>query len=359
MVALARILNAAVLVACAATAPEVLQGQESPAPPAGSGASNAATPLHRYTFRQPSMGTLFELTLYAADQIDANRAAKAAFDRIRALDGALSDYNPDSELNALCATAGSGRTVAVSDDLWQVLEFSTAFSGETSGAFDVTVGPLVRLWRQARKAHVLPGTAALAEARERVGHAHVALEEGRRVTLRAPGMQIDLGGVAKGYALDAALRVLQQDHGIRRALIDGGGDVLAAEPPPGRSAWNVAVRNPADGGSPWIIPLANAALTTSGDLHQFLEIDGTRYSHIVDPVTGMGLTHRLQVSILAGSGMEADALASAVSVMGTTRGLDFVEKRPGCEALIVSGDKAGTSGGQKLASTGGFPLPAP
>ena len=300
------------------------------------------------------MGTLFQLALYADDQLTANRAAKAAFDRILALDAALSDYKADSELNQLCKTSGTAQPTPVSDDLWRVLVFSKSLCMETGGAFDVTIGPLVKLWRSARKTGELPSATALRLASERVDCSSLMVldESGHRVTLTASAMQLDLGGVAKGYALDQVVGVVREKFGITRVLIDGGGDVLAGDPPPGRDSWNVAVRNPKNEDQPWIVPLANAALATSGDLHQFVEIGGVRYSHIVDPSTGMGLSHQLQVSVLSPTGTEADALASAVSVLGKTRGLEFIKARPKCETLIVFSE----GGEERTISSDGFPL---
>ncbi|MEZ5328284.1 MAG: FAD:protein FMN transferase [Verrucomicrobiales bacterium] len=309
--------------------------------------------LQKFTFRQPSMGTLFQLTLYADDQLTANRAAKAAFDRILALDEALSDYKAESELNKLCSTSGTSAATHVSADLWSVLKFSKSLCEETGGAFDVTIGPLVKLWRTARETKILPDGEALRLARERVDCSLIQLDKnGQRVTLSASGMQLDLGGVAKGYALDAVIEVIREKFGITQVLIDGGGDVFAGDPPPGREHWNVAVRNPKNEAEPWIIPLANAALATSGDLHQFVEIGDVRYSHIVDPSTGMGLTHQMQVSVLAPTGTEADALASAVSVLGNPKGLEFIETHSKCETLIVYSD----AGQARTVSSKAFPL---
>jgi thiamine biosynthesis lipoprotein len=265
----------------------------------------------------------------------------------------LSDYKAESELNKLCSTSGTNAATPVSDDLWSVLKFSKSLCEETGGAFDVTIGPLVKLWRTARKTKILPDEVALRLARKRVDCSLMQLDESEhRVTLSASAMQLDLGGVAKGYALDAVVKIIREKFAIAQVLIDGGGDVLAGDPPPGREHWNVAVRNPENESAPWIIPLANAALATSGDLHQFVEIGDARYSHIVDPSTGMGLTHHTQVSVLAPTATEADALASAASVLGNPKGLEFIEARPKCEALIVFSE----AGQARTVSSKGFPM---
>ena len=165
----------------------------------------------------------------------------------------------------------------------------------------------------------------------------------QKVKLVASDMQLDLGGIAKGFALDAALKIMREDFSIKRALIDGGGDVLAGDPPPGRNAWNVAIRNPKTNANTWVVPLTNAALATSGDVHQFVEIDGVRYSHIVDPKTGMGLTDRMQVSVISPTGMQADALASAISVLGEEEGLALIKDKPkSAVMLVLPGPKDGS-----------------
>lgn len=314
----------------------MLAGNTLPAKAEAEAETKGLPKLKKFTFRQPCMGTLFNLTLFAEDQLTANRAAKAGFDRLIALDAALSDYKEDSELNKLSASSGTGSALATSKDLRKVLEYSAKLSSETNGAFDITIGPLVQLWRAARKTHSLPDIRMIRESRKKVGSHLIRLDDSNNtVELLAASMRLDLGGVAKGYATDAMAATIREKFGLTQLLIDGGGDVLAGDPPPGRKAWNVAVRNPNDSERPWIVSLANASLATSGDLHQFVEIEGVRYSHIVNPATGMGLTHRLQVSIVAPTGMEADALASAVSVLGPEAGFAFAKAQENCEALIV------------------------
>jgi thiamine biosynthesis lipoprotein len=220
------------------------------------------------------------------------------------------------------------------------LEQSQRLSQLSDGAFDVTVGPVVRLWRRARRTGALPPADALTRAREAVGWQKLQLDARHRtVTLTAPNMQLDLGGIAKGYAADKALGVLKR-HGITRALVAASGDIAVGDPPPGKPGWRVGVGS-MDGGDNKLarmLLLQNAAVSTSGDLEQFVEIDGKRYSHIVDPRTGVGLTKRLQVSIIARHATDTDALATAVSVLGVERGLKLVESRAGAAALILYPD---------------------
>lgn len=282
------------------------------------------------------MGQPIKILLYAPDEPSANRAAAAAFARIAELDRVMSDYQADSELSRLSATAGSGRAVPVSDDLWRVLDRSQRLAERTDGAFDITVGPYVRLWRRARREKELPSDARLEEARQAVGYRKLRLDEQRQTAeLQVPGMRLDLGGIAVGYAVDEAMAVLRH-HEITRALIDASGDILVSEPPPGEPGWAVGIAPlDAEGPPSRYLSLRMASVTTSGDAFQHVVIGGRRYSHIVDPHTGLGLTDRGSVTVVAGDCITADSLATAVSVLGTKRGLTLIEETPGSAALIV------------------------
>lgn len=292
--------------------------------------------LRRFEFQQTHMGAPVKITLYASDERSANRAADAAFARFAELDEIMSDYKPESELSKLSRTAGSGRAVAVSDDLWKALDRSQQLSEASQGAFDITVGPYVRLWRRARRSKEFPLGERLEEARRSVGYEHLRLDhEGHTAELQAPGMRLDLGGIATGYAVDEALAVLAE-HGIKRALIDASGDIGVGDPPPGAEGWKIGIAPLDPAGPPSrYLRLRNAAVTTSGDAFQHVVIDGQRYSHIVDPSTGLGLTEPSSVSVVAADCITADSLATAVCVMGPRRGLDLIERTPHAAALIV------------------------
>jgi thiamine biosynthesis lipoprotein len=292
--------------------------------------------LRRYSFSQVQMGMPFQITLYATSEAAAQKASQAAFERIAALNAIMSDYDPQSELSRLSDTAGSGRAVAVSEPLWQVLTQSQNLAARSDGAFDITVGPLVRLWRRARRMKELPDAHRLADARAAVGYKSLRLnEEGRTAELLKPGMRLDLGGIAAGFAVDQALAILKK-HGVASAMIDASGDIGVSEPPPGASGWRIGIA-PLDATAPpsRYLLLKNTAVTTSGGAFQFVEIAGERYSHIVDPRTGLGLTHRSSVTVVAGDCITADSLATAACVLGPKHGMDLVERTPGAAALFV------------------------
>jgi len=259
------------------------------------------------------MGAPFRIVLYAPDASHAEAAANAAFQRVEALNQIFSDYETDSELNALSRTAGSGKTVRVSHDLWRILVQAQRFAELSDGAFDVTVGPCVNLWRKARRERKLPDSARLAEALQSVGHKKLELKN-KTARLLAPDMKLDLGGIAKGYAADEAMKVLKK-HGILGALVGAAGDIAVSDPPPAKSGWQIEL-----GSSTNVVSLSNAAVSTSGDAFQNLEINGVRYSHIVDPRTGIGITNQLMVSVIAPDSTTADALATAISVLGPEKG---------------------------------------
>ena len=287
------------------------------------------------------MGTLFRITLYASDPASAHMASTAAFARIKELDEILSDYNPQSELMRVCRTAAGG-PVEISRDLYTVLAASQKLARETGGAFDITLAPVIRLWRQARKDGQLPRPEDLATALRRCGYHKLVLDPAHRtVRLESPDMLLDLGGIAKGYAGDEALRVLRAND-ISRALVAASGDLAIGDPPPGKEGWRVGIDSLDAASSEFtrVLTLQNAAVSTSGDSEQFLDIGGTRYSHIVDPKTGMGLTNRIAVTIVARRGIDSDGLATAVSVLGGTRGLEFIESRTDAAALVVEGGRA-------------------
>ena len=302
----------------------------------GCSAVPPGTDLRRFEFQQPHMGTLFTLTLYAPDESAARAASDAAFARIAALDQMLSDYNPESELMRLCRQP-FGQPVRLSDELFAILQQSQRVAELSDGAFDVTIGPVVRLWRRSRRTETLPSPEALAHAREAVGWRKLKLDApSQSVTLTAPNMQLDLGGIAKGWAADAALAVLKT-HGVTRALVAANGDIAAGDPPPGKRDWRVEI-GALEGTESRLaktILLQNQAVSTSGDAEQFVEIDGVRYSHIVDPRTGVGLTERLQVTVIAQRASDTDSLATAVSVLGVKRGLELVESQPGLAGICV------------------------
>jgi thiamine biosynthesis lipoprotein len=307
-------------------------------------ASLPPTPLQRFEAVEPHMGTLVRIVVYTPDADGARDAFRAAFDRIRHLDRTLSDYRPDSELNAIARTA-VGRAVPVSADLLAVLSAAQDLAQATDGAFDVTQGPVVRLWREARKTGRLPPPAALEEAARRGGFRKLHVDPGRRtVRLDAAGMALDVGAIGKGYAASEALEVVRR-AGVASALVAVSGDLAFSNAPPGRRGWRIDVPtgDALDRKLPAVLELTNLAVSTSGSSEQHLDIDGRRYSHVIDPASGMGLVDEITVTVIARDGLEADGLDTAVGVLGVERGLALIESRPDAAALITQRTASGVT----------------
>lgn len=294
-------------------------------------------PWQRFEFEQPQMGVPFRIVLYAESETLASTAARAAFARVAELNQIFSDYEDDSELSQLSRTSGSGRAVPMSDELWRLLNVAQAMSRKSDGAFDITVGPLVQVWRRARRQRELPAPEVIAEAKTRVGWEKVVLDPHTHTAkLLVPGMRLDLGSIAKGRALDEALRVLRE-HGIKCALVTGSGDMAIGDPPPRRAGWRIELAPLDAPGAPptRFLSLRNCGFATSGDLFQHVELGGKRYSHIVDPHTGLGTTDHSLVVVIAPDCLTANSLSTTTCVVGPRRGLALVESTRGASARVT------------------------
>jgi FAD:protein FMN transferase len=298
----------------------------------------------RFEFKEPHMGTQFQIIVYAADKDTAEKAVRAAFDRIATLDASMSDYQDTSELMKLCAKAG-GEPVEVSEELFFVLTKAVEASEKSDGAFDVTVGPVVRLWRKARRTKKLPDADDLKKSLALVGYKNIKLDAKKRtVQLLKPGMLLDLGGIAKGYAGDEAQKVLKL-HGITRALVAASGDIVVSGAPPDKEGWKIEIEplDPAEKEKPKFLLLKDAGVSTSGDANQYVEIDGVRYSHIVDPKTGLGLMGQRSVTVVAPNGITSDSTTKIVMILGEEKGFKIIEAMPGVSSRYVRlADKGAT-----------------
>ena len=307
----------------------------------------------RFEYRETHMGSEFKIVLYTTREADARSASAAAFQRIAALDDALSDYDAESELSKLSERSG-GPAVAASPDMLRVLVKARAVAERSQGAFDPTVGPVGRLWRRTRRTRVLPDREDLDRTLAAVDHRAMQIDEAAgTVRLARPGMKLDLGGIAKGFACDEAMAALKR-RGITSALVAGAGDIVVSDPPPGQRGWTVGVADPvADPSrSARLLLVRDCAVSTSGDAERFVEIDGHRYSHIVDPRTGVGVELRGSVTVAARDGATADSLATAAFVLGPSQGLDLIEQAGASGLFVLAGAEPGTFA---LAALGGSP----
>jgi thiamine biosynthesis lipoprotein len=285
----------------------------------------------RHTFAEPHLGTFVRLIFYSQDErTAAKEKADRCFKRVRELDAVFSDYRDDSELTLLCQKAVQ-TPHEVSPELFAVLSFARKVSARSEGAFDITLGRDTKRWRARRDgkdpAHDSPQN-------ERVSYRDLVLDpEKQTITLLKP-LQLDLGGIAKGYIADQLLSLLRQS-GIKEAAVIIGGEIVLADAPPGKDGWRIGLSNPEQKiiGS---LVLTNTALSTSGDTYQFFEEgNGERRAHLIDPTSRKGKSNRLNVTTIAPTAMQADAWATALRILPTAQALEIAGKEPDLEACFI------------------------
>lgn len=286
----------------------------------------------KFVFERPLMGTRFAITCYGEDEAVAKKAAGEAFAVGMQINSVASDYLPDSELMQLSKKIG--QPVKVSPLLAELLDASFTIAAASDGAFDPTLGPLTKLWRQTRESKELPDPELLAKTRALCGWKDAVWDrQAGTILLKKPGMQLDLGGIAKGFTAEKMFAVMLKS-GFPRTCIAAGGDLRLGDPPPGKTAWNVGLQTFDEEKPEQVVPLLNCAVSTAGDLHQFVEIGGKRYSHIIDPRTGLGMTERLAVSVIAPTGTLSDGLDTTACVMGADKAEEFALKNGATKAIV-------------------------
>lgn len=284
------------------------------------------------------MATSVTITVRARTPEHAEAAIEAAFNEIRRLEALMSFWSEDSEIAAIYNNAGV-HPVKVSHDTMRMVEISTGISSETGGAFDPTVGPLMRLWDFRKK--TMPTRAQVQRTRGLVDYRRVlADKEAGTAYLEVAGMSFDTGGIAKGYAVDRAVEVLMA-QGIGAGLVAIAGDIRGYGVKPGGGHWRVGIRDPRQGKAKTdviaTLVLRDEAVSTSGDYERYFVADGVRYHHILDPATGMPARGAVSVTVIAKEAVLADGYSTGVFVMGPKRGLSMLE-RLGMEGLVITGD---------------------
>lgn len=274
----------------------------------------------RFEFSHLQMGTMFRVVVYTSDSASARVATQKAFSRLDELNLALSDYREDSEVNTLCRTAGSDQYIKVSADLWNILQESVKAAKLSEGNFDITIGPLTQLWRRMKRQKQLPTPTQISEAKAKIGIEKITFNKtNQSVMLKTKGMRLDFGGIGKGFAEDEMLKVLQE-NGIKSALIEAGGNIVISNPPTDLpKGWEIIINQEK-------YYLKNCGVSTSGDAYQFVEIEGKKYAHILDPKTGIGYAEPHQVSIIAKNGTISDWISTALYLMPTENGQKLAKK---------------------------------
>ena len=284
------------------------------------------------------MGTLIEITIIPANE----KAIREAFEALNKVDGLMSTYKKDNEI---CILNREGKA-QVSEETLEVVEAAIKFSNLTDGAFDITVRPLLDLWKKAKKEEKVPTEEEIEKAIFLVGWDKIFIE-GNQIRLEKKGMQIDLGGIAKGYAVDKAIEALKR-NGIKRALVNAGGDLYALGKAPQQGGWSIGIQDPRDEDKIIdIIKVEDKAVATSGDYRRYFTLEGKRFSHIVNPKTGLTVQDvPMSVTIVGPDGTTTDALSTGVFVLGPEEGMKLIESLPEVEGMIIS------EGMKKLTSEG-------
>lgn len=302
------------------------------------------------------MGTFARVVIVAADRNTANRCIEAAFAEIYKVDELMSDFKSDSEISKV-NQEGFSRAVKVSDSTYEVIKRSVEFSKLTDGAFDITVGPLVDPFRSARKTEVVPSENEITHAMAKVGFEKLMLDDtNKTVRFTVEGMRLDLGGIGKGYAVDKAF-IAAQKAGALGAMVDIGGNIRCfGTAPQGQNSWLIGLQDPRIEKNPkseilnpkslltneisrdllLTLKLTDESVATSGDYQQFALINGKRFSHILNPHTGTSAEGLSSVTIITDNATDADALSTAVTVLGVEKGLTLIEKLPNTEAILIT-----------------------
>lgn len=308
--------------------------------------------LEGYEYQFPAMGTLVSLQGYCDNQEDIEDAFAAAEQRVNELAAILTDYDPKSETRQL-ATRALTENVRVSDELWQVLMASDHWHKKTGGAFDSSLGALTKLWRKYRRTRKTPPMDKITEATGRIGWNNVVLNKSEKtVLIQKEGLLLDFGAIGKGYIVDAAFEVLQR-KGIQRCMVNISGNMRFGDAPPEREGWRIEVAPLEKGGTPLRrIQVENCSVATSGDLWQYIEIDGIRRSHILDPATGMGVLGPISATVITDTATNADACATAACVLGPEKSKKVLDEIDHLAILIA---RKNAQGKTSITTLGDFP----
>lgn len=297
--------------------------------------SGSAQTWKRYQFEEPKMGSPFQIILFSKDSISAQQIAAKAYRLIDSLNFIFSDYEVESELSQISMAAGKNNYEQVSPLLYHLLQESRRAWQLSEGKFDITVGALSKIWREARRSGKFPDDFLIQAAKARTGMQYIIIDTvTHSVQLTLMGMQLDMGGLAKGYIAHNVLDFLKE-NGFPIALTNAGGDISFGDAPPGKEGWSVAVSIPVrDQVLPSNLLLKNQSIATSGNMYQFIEHKGTKYSHEIDPQTGYGIQTQRSVTVISPDGSLSDWLATACSVLSIKKSKKLA-KQLGAELLIL------------------------
>ena len=291
--------------------------------------------LVRHQASHQSMGTVFSVVAYGTRSAFLEELVCRTFEEIDRLNDQMSHYKTESELSIINRMGGRQRVVAT-PELFKLLENSIHFSEETDGAFDITIGPLMKSWGFFRGWGRLPSSSELADVRKRIGYRHIELDSAARTLgFDEPGIELDLGAIAKGYAVDRVVEILRR-AGVTQALVSAGtSSIYALGAPPGKPGWGISVRHPLDARkTARLLRLQNLSISISGDYENFFEVGGRIYAHILDPISGKPAEDMFMTVVISSSATEGDALSTYFFVGGVERSRAYLERHPDLAAIF-------------------------
>ncbi len=289
----------------------------------------------RYEASHRAMGTTFTVVAYGRDSAFLQEVVSQVFQAVDDLDDQMSNYKPDSELSSINREAVQ-HAVIVEPKLFRLIQDSLEYSQQSGGDFDITVGPLMKSWGFFRGQGRLPSKSELAMVLKRIGYQHIKLDAAARtIRFDMPGVEIDLGAIAKGYAVDRAVEILRE-NGIRQALVSSGTSSLyALGSPPGEHGWEISVRDPLDTTrAACVLRLQDLSLSVSGNYEKFFTLGGKVYAHIMDPHTGMPVENMLSTVVVSPSATDSDALSTSFFVEGPDAALHYLDRHPNLTAVF-------------------------
>jgi thiamine biosynthesis lipoprotein len=292
--------------------------------------------LKRFQFSENKMGSSFNIIFYHTDSIQAIIISKECFALVDSLNNIFSDYSSTSEVGRLASQAII-KDQKVSDELFSMILRSKAAWKKSHKTFDITIGAITQLWRKVKKEKRFPARIEVKAAKEKTGFENLIINEREKtISLKKQGIRFDFGGIVPGYAAQKVINLLQSKH-INSALVDASGDIVVSDPPPGKDGWTIAINLPQSKDEVWDkkLELKNFAVSTSGDIYRYTLHDGKKYSHIIDPRTGYGVTTQRNVTVISKHGADADWLATACSILPIKKALKLARKE-NAELMIAT-----------------------
>ncbi|MCB0687969.1 MAG: FAD:protein FMN transferase [Saprospiraceae bacterium] len=284
--------------------------------------------LYPITIRKPALGTTVSVTCFVVDSLQGIAKVEGAFAVLDSLNKIFSDYDPSSEIMQITSHYQKGEIISVSAPLFDLLQKSIDIRRLTGGAFNVEIGVLSGMWRSFLAKDQIPPRKYIRKYRRKLKKENIRFPDSGQIQLMQSNMRLDFGGIAKGYIGDLMAKHLKEE-GVTIFLIDLGGDLIAGEPPPESGGWKITIS--------WcnqIVQIANQSIATSGPDFQFFVHKGRRYAHIIDPQTGWGVENLFGSTVIANSGYEADALASAFSILSMLRSSQLLKRKTDIAAII-------------------------